>query len=156
MKSKNFNDLFANLSHKWVSINNGGPEAVEGVLVQSRNGTFTLVQNNQVLRLQPRHVKTICVGAKGAFKQNDNNQNNEQTEENGDNEVAKSKEERTGAVAVQEAVQEVVQEVVQEAVQEVALEDAARVHALQHRPRKLLKRKIIVGKHDEMEHKRCL
>jgi hypothetical protein len=53
-----------------------------------------------------------------------------------------------GAVAVQE--------VVQEAVQEVALEDALRVHALQHRPRKLLKRKIIVGKHDEMEHKRCL
>ncbi|WP_443951824.1 spore coat protein [Priestia megaterium] len=97
MKSKNFNDLFANLSHKWVSINNGGPEAVEGVLVQSRNGTFTLVQNNQVLRLQPRHVKTICVGAKGAFKQNDNNQNNEETEENGDNEAAKSKEERTGS-----------------------------------------------------------
>jgi hypothetical protein len=54
------------------------------------------------------------------------------------------------------AVQEVVQEAVQEAVQEVALEDALRVHALQHRPRKLLKRKIIVGKHDEMEHKRCL
>ncbi|WP_413027758.1 spore coat protein [Priestia aryabhattai] len=97
MKSKNFNDLFAHLSHKWVSINGGGPEAVEGVLVQSRNGTFTLVQNNQVLRLQPRHVKTICVGAKGAFKQNDNNQNNEQTEENGETESAKSKEERTGS-----------------------------------------------------------
>ncbi|MBY0061018.1 spore coat protein [Priestia aryabhattai] len=97
MKSKSFNDLFAHLSHKWVSINNGGPEAVEGVLVQSRNGTFTLVQNNQVLRLQPRHVKTICVGAKGAFKQNDNNQNNnEETEENGKTEAAKSTEERTG------------------------------------------------------------
>lgn len=96
MKSKSFNDLFAHLSHKWVSINNGGPEAVEGVLVQSRNGTFTLVQNNQVLRLQPRHVKTICVGAKGAFKQNDNNQNNEETEENGETEAAKSTEERTG------------------------------------------------------------
>ncbi|MCF8888471.1 MULTISPECIES: hypothetical protein [Priestia] len=97
MKSKSFNDLFAHLSHKWVSINNGGPEAVEGVLVQSRNGTFTLVQNNQVLRLQPRHVKTICVGAKGAFKQNDNNQNNEETEENGEAEAAKSTEERTGS-----------------------------------------------------------
>ncbi|MEW4229947.1 spore coat protein [Priestia megaterium] len=97
MKSKTFNDLFAHLSHKWVSINNGGPEAVEGVLVQSRNGTFTLVQNNQVLRLQPRHVKTICVGAKGAFKQNDNNQNNEETEENGETEAAKSTEERTGS-----------------------------------------------------------
>ncbi|KNH17693.1 spore coat protein [Priestia megaterium] len=97
MKSKSFNDLFAHLSHKWVSINNGGPEAVEGVLVQSRNGTFTLVQNNQVLRLQPRHVKTICVGAKGAFKQNDNNQNNEETEENGETEAAKSTEERTGS-----------------------------------------------------------
>jgi spore coat protein B len=97
MKSKSFNDLFAHLSHKWVSINNGGPEAVEGVLVQSLNGTFTLVQNNQVLRLQPRHVKTICVGAKGAFKQNDNNQNNEQTEENGETAAAKSTEERTGS-----------------------------------------------------------
>jgi len=94
MKSKSFNDLFAHLSHKWVSINNGGPEAVEGVLVQSLNGTFTLVQNNQVLRLQPRHVKTICVGAKGAFKQNDNNQNDE---ENGETEAAKSTEERTGS-----------------------------------------------------------
>ncbi|MBU8586665.1 MULTISPECIES: spore coat protein [Priestia] len=81
MKSKNFNNLFTHLSHKWVSINGGGPEAVEGVLVQSRNGTFTLVQDNQVLRLQPRHVKTICVGAKGSFKQN-NNQDDEQKEEN--------------------------------------------------------------------------
>jgi len=81
MKSKTFNNLFTHLSHKWVSINGGGPEAVEGVLVQSRNGTFTLVQDNQVLRLQPRHVKTICVGAKGSFKQN-NNQDDEQKEEN--------------------------------------------------------------------------
>ncbi|MEB2265988.1 spore coat protein [Priestia megaterium] len=84
IKAKSFNELFEEFSHRWVAINGGGPEAVEGVLVQSRNGNFTLVQNNQVLRLQPRHVKTIALGSKGSFKQNEENseQNGDTNEEN--------------------------------------------------------------------------
>ncbi|MCP1450764.1 spore coat protein [Priestia megaterium] len=90
IKAKSFNELFEEFSHRWVAINGGGPEAVEGVLVQSRNGNFTLVQNNQVLRLQPRHVKTIALGSKGSFKQNEEN-----SEQNGDTNEEDSVQEST-------------------------------------------------------------
>lgn len=90
IKAKSFNELFEEFSHRWVAINGGGPEAVEGVLVQSRNGNFTLVQNNQVLRLQPRHVKTIALGSKGSFKQNEEN-----SEQNGDTNEENSAQEST-------------------------------------------------------------
>lgn len=56
-------------------------------------------------------------------------------------------------MAVLETVPEDVPEDVQEVAQTIAREDAVRVHALQHQVKKLLKRKIIVGKHDELERK---
>ncbi|TYR79951.1 spore coat protein [Priestia megaterium] len=70
MKCQSFYELFHQLSHKWVSINGGGSEGIEGVLVESKKGNFTLVQDSKVLRLQPRHVKTISLGAKGSYKPN--------------------------------------------------------------------------------------
>jgi spore coat protein B len=82
---KNFRDLFSQFSHRWVSINRGGPEALEGVLVQGVGGHYTLVNNDEVIRINPYHIKSISCGPKGSLKQNQ--QNNTQNKQNQENEA---------------------------------------------------------------------
>jgi spore coat protein B len=68
LKGDCFHKLFSGLQHKWVSINRGGPEAIEGVLVEVSDGHFTLVSNEEVLRLHPFHIKSLSSGPKGSFQ----------------------------------------------------------------------------------------
>ncbi len=77
-KADDFHQLFGQMSHKWVAINRGGPQALEGVLVQSAGGHYTLINNDEVLRINPFHIKSISCGPKGALKQNNNNSNQQQ------------------------------------------------------------------------------
>ncbi len=79
-KADDFHQLFGQMSHKWVSINRGGPQALEGVLVQSAGGHYTLINNDEVLRINPFHIKSISCGPKGVLKQNNNN-NQEQNKQ---------------------------------------------------------------------------
>ncbi|MEC3654422.1 spore coat protein [Bacillus siamensis] len=67
-----FHGIFKRLIHKWVSINRGGPEAVEGILVDNSDGHYTLVKDKEVLRIYPFHIKSISAGAKGAAKKDEN------------------------------------------------------------------------------------
>ena len=78
-----FQDVFKHLSHQWVSINRGGPEAMEGVLVENVGGHYTLVNNQEIMRIHPYHIKSISSGPKGYLKQN--NQNNNQDNSQNDN-----------------------------------------------------------------------
>ena len=55
------------MEHKWVSINRGGPEAMEGVLVENAGGHYTLVSNEEVLRIHPYHIRSISSGPKGSL-----------------------------------------------------------------------------------------
>jgi spore coat protein B len=71
-----FHDVFKYLSHQWVSINRGGPDAMEGVLVENVGGHYTLVNNQEVMRIHPFHIQSISIGPKGHLKQQNNNQNN--------------------------------------------------------------------------------
>ncbi|XJZ25743.1 spore coat protein [Bacillota bacterium Lsc_1132] len=87
-KAEDFHQLFGQMSHKWVSINRGGPQALEGVLVQSAGGHYTLINNDEVLRINPFHIKSISCGPKGALKQintNSNEQQNDPSNQNGQN-----------------------------------------------------------------------
>lgn len=77
--AKKFYDLFDYFAYKWISINRGGPEALEGVLVQEEGEHYTLVNNNEVIRVYPYHIKSISIGSKGALKQQQ--QNNETAED---------------------------------------------------------------------------
>lgn len=81
--AKKFYDLFDYFAYKWISINRGGPEALEGVLVQEEGEHYTLVNNNEVIRVYPYHIKSISIGSKGAIKQQ---QQNNETAENEDDE----------------------------------------------------------------------
>ncbi|WP_063177497.1 spore coat protein CotB, partial [Bacillus subtilis] len=72
-------EVFKSLTHKWVSINRGGPEAIEGILVDNADGHYTIVKNQEVLRIYPFHIKSISLGPKGSYKKED--QKNEQNQE---------------------------------------------------------------------------
>lgn len=82
VKASNFKDVFKQMSHKWVAINRGGPEAMEGVLVESSGGHYTLVSNQEVLRVTPFHVRNISSGPKGSLQQNKKNNNKKENQEN--------------------------------------------------------------------------
>jgi spore coat protein B len=84
-----FHDVFKYLSHQWVSINRGGPDAMEGVLVENVGGHYTLVNNQEVMRIHPFHIQSISVGPKGHLKQQNNNQNNENKDQDKNEESSK-------------------------------------------------------------------
>lgn len=84
IEASDFHNVFQHMAHKWVSINRGGPEAMEGVLVENAGGHYTLVSNQEVLRIHPYHIRSISSGPKGALSQNNNsddsqNSNNDNT-----------------------------------------------------------------------------
>ncbi|OQP07169.1 spore coat protein CotH [Geobacillus sp. 46C-IIa] len=68
VKAENLTDLFALLTHTWVAINRGGPEAVEGILVPGGSGYYTIVNHDEIIRMNPEHMKSISCGPKGAFQ----------------------------------------------------------------------------------------
>ncbi|RFU66189.1 spore coat protein CotH [Peribacillus saganii] len=90
-----FEDVFKHMEHKWVAINRGGAEAMEGVLVENSGGHYTVVSNQEVLRIHPYHIRSISSGPKGSAKglqnqmqnqnQNNNGYNNYQSNDNSDN-----------------------------------------------------------------------
>ncbi|WP_434178441.1 spore coat protein CotH [Bacillus stercoris] len=79
LEADELSEVFKSLTHKWVSINRGGPEAIEGILVDNADGHYTLVKNQEVLRIYPFHIKSISLGPKGSHKKED--QKNEQSQE---------------------------------------------------------------------------
>ncbi|AZV49841.1 spore coat protein CotH [Bacillus halotolerans] len=102
LEADNLNEVFKSLTHKWVSINRGGPEAIEGILVDNADGHYTLVKNQEVLRIYPFHIKSISLGPKGSNNQkkehddkeeskNDIDQKQKQEEEGDSNSLTSSK-----------------------------------------------------------------
>ncbi|MFK3892181.1 spore coat protein CotB [Bacillus subtilis] len=79
LEADDLSEVFKSLTHKWVSINRGGPEAIEGILVDNADGHYTIVKNQEVLRIYPFHIKSISLGPKGSYKKED--QKNEQNQE---------------------------------------------------------------------------
>ncbi|NNU84549.1 spore coat protein CotH [Geobacillus sp. BMUD] len=68
VNAQNLSDLLAHLTHTWVAINRGGPEAIEGILVPGGSGYYTIVNGNEIIRVHPHHIKSISCGPKGAFQ----------------------------------------------------------------------------------------
>lgn len=92
--ANNFHEVIQHLSHKWVAINRGGPEAMEGVLVKSEGGHYTIVRNEEVLRVHPFHIRNISTGPRGFFQQKRENENNTKiNDETFDKEVKQLKKE---------------------------------------------------------------
>ena len=86
----NFSDVFKELECKWVTINRGGPEAMEGVLVEKSGDFYTLISDHAVLRIHPFHIRSVSSGPRGSMKQN-NNENKDGSTENTEKQSNKDK-----------------------------------------------------------------
>ncbi|HEU5139364.1 MAG TPA: hypothetical protein VFT51_05275 [Bacillales bacterium] len=58
-KYNNFNDLLKRLRFKWVKINRGGPQSVEGTITHVQDGNILLIVNDQILYIPIFHVQSI-------------------------------------------------------------------------------------------------
>ncbi|WP_071393629.1 hypothetical protein [Bacillus tuaregi] len=63
VKAHDLHGVFQQLKNKWVSINRGGPEAIEGVLFVDK-GFYKLIRNEEVIRVDPFHIRSISSGPK--------------------------------------------------------------------------------------------
>ena len=63
-KADNFQDLLESLKLKWVKINRGGPEKVEGVITEVNKDFVVLIDNQEIVRLSMFHIKNISYGVK--------------------------------------------------------------------------------------------
>jgi spore coat protein B len=94
--ASSFHDVFRHMNHKWVSINGKGPEAIEGVLSEGTGGHYTLVNNEEVLRIYPYHIKSISSGPKGSFKKvMENIEKNNQNQSEEDNSTSEDSQNET-------------------------------------------------------------
>lgn len=85
VNAQNFDDLFHHLTHTWVSINRGGPEAVEGILVQGSGNYYTIVNQDEIIRMNFDHIKSVSCGPKGAFQTTNTEEKNENQAEHTQN-----------------------------------------------------------------------
>lgn len=73
------NALFGNLMNRWVKINRGGPEMVEGVLTDNFDDFVVVVHNKEVFRIAIDHIRNISysenilVTENGVTGENNNN-----------------------------------------------------------------------------------
>lgn len=59
INANNFDDLLKNLKYSWVKINRGGPEKIEGVLVDSFEDHLVLTVHDEVNRIPTFHIRNI-------------------------------------------------------------------------------------------------
>lgn len=95
LKVKTFDEILNYFIHKWVSINLGGPEALEGVLSYSGNGTFILINKEEVIRIQPFHVRSIFEGSRDQ-KKNENKQTEKKDRSDHDKRTSTEKDSKSG------------------------------------------------------------
>ncbi|MFJ5763113.1 hypothetical protein ACIQAA_29145 [Neobacillus sp. NPDC093182] len=63
-KAGNFQDLFESLKLKWVKINRGGPEKVEGVITEVNKDFVVLINNQEIVHVSMFHIKNMSYGVK--------------------------------------------------------------------------------------------
>ena len=63
-KAENFKELLESLSYLWVRINRGGPDTVEGILIEVKDDFVYIVTNDEVVRITIFHIKNVSYGPK--------------------------------------------------------------------------------------------
>ncbi len=52
------------LKYRWVKINRGGPETLEGVLNEANDDFVTIISNEEIIRIATFHIRNISYGVK--------------------------------------------------------------------------------------------
>jgi spore coat protein B len=100
LEGNKLSEVFEKAATRWVKINRGGPESVEGILVSSMGDHIILVNNKEVYRIANFHIRNFSVMDPNA-KQNQN-----QNQENNNNAEA-AKEEKSSRSSEREKVEAV-------------------------------------------------
>ncbi|MCD7035427.1 hypothetical protein LRR81_14370 [Metabacillus sp. GX 13764] len=78
LEALNLPVLLYGSKHQWLTINRGGPESLDGILVEVLEDHIVLVHNEKIFRVAPYHIKSISIGARGKKQNSDSgNENNE-------------------------------------------------------------------------------
>ncbi|SEG68896.1 DUF2642 domain-containing protein [Paenibacillus sp. UNC499MF] len=69
-----FQELLKKFHQKFVRINRGGPEKIEGVIAEVKQDYLVLVVNNEVVRIALFHIKSIGIASSNKSGGNQKNQ----------------------------------------------------------------------------------
>ncbi|WP_245698318.1 hypothetical protein [Sporosarcina ureilytica] len=64
IKAKDFRGILEKLTLRWVKINRGGPETLEGVMDVVTDDFVTIVANEEIVRVSMFHIRNISYGIK--------------------------------------------------------------------------------------------
>ncbi|MBO1627185.1 spore coat protein [Bacillus arachidis] len=78
VESDDFHGLLQNLKYRWVKINRGGPEKIEGILQDVSCEFVTLIVKEEVVQIAHYHIKSINYGLQVQAEEDENNQSNNQ------------------------------------------------------------------------------
>lgn len=59
-----FASIVNEMMFHWVQINRGGPEKIEGVLVDANDSHITVIAGNEVIKILAFHIRNISYGQK--------------------------------------------------------------------------------------------
>ncbi|ALC86260.1 MULTISPECIES: hypothetical protein [unclassified Bacillus (in: firmicutes)] len=64
IQADDFKGVLRNLTLRWVKINRGGPETLEGVMDYVDDDYITIVSNEEIIRISLFHIRNISYGVK--------------------------------------------------------------------------------------------
>ena len=83
IKADDFKGVLGKLALRWVKINRGGPETLEGVMDYVDDDYITIVSNEEIVRISLFHIRNISYGVKLEVPKEVNaNANNQAKEKN--------------------------------------------------------------------------
>ncbi|MBO0602470.1 hypothetical protein I2483_12455 [Sporosarcina sp. E16_3] len=64
IQAKDFKGVLGKLTLRWVKINRGGPETLEGIMDIVTDDFVTIVANEEIIRVSLFHIRNISYGVK--------------------------------------------------------------------------------------------
>ncbi|KFN02109.1 putative spore coat protein B [Bacillus clarus] len=74
-EGNNFHRLLKNLKYRWVKINRGGPEKIEGILQDVSCGYVTLIVKEEIVQISEFHIKSVNYGLQVSEESDDSDEN---------------------------------------------------------------------------------
>ncbi|EEK80762.1 hypothetical protein [Bacillus cereus] len=84
---EDFETLLQSFKYRWVKINRGGPEKIEGILQDASGGYVTLIIKEEVVLIALSHIKSVNYNApvSGESDESSDESSNEKNNENSNN-----------------------------------------------------------------------
>ncbi|WP_166703571.1 spore coat protein [Bacillus albus] len=85
--AEDFETLLQSFKYRWVKINRGGPEKIEGILQDVSGGYVTLIIKEEVVLIALSHIKSVNYNASvsGESDESSDESSNEKSNENSNN-----------------------------------------------------------------------